>query len=67
MSSAVKSICSRSGLPGAGSNQHGGGGGGLMVDGHGAAGGSSHNGKGYGGGGYSGYLGQPGVVLISLG
>ena len=37
-----------------------------MVDGHGAAGGSSHNGKGYGGGGYSGYLGQPGVVLISL-
>ena len=37
-----------------------------MVDGHGAAGGSSYNGKGYGGGGYSGYLGQPGVVLISL-
>ena len=37
-----------------------------MVDGHGAAGGSSHNGRGYGGGGYSSDAGQPGLVLISL-
>ena len=37
-----------------------------MVDGHGAAGGSSHNGNGYGGGGYSSDSGNPGIVLISL-
>ena len=37
-----------------------------MVDGLGAAGGSSNDGEGYGGGGYSSYKGQPGVVLITL-
>ena len=37
-----------------------------MVDGHGAAGGSSHDGEGYGSGGYNPYGGQPGIVLFSL-
>ena len=37
-----------------------------MVDSHGAAGGSSNNGKGYGGGGHGSDGGQTGIVLITL-
>jgi hypothetical protein len=51
---------------GSSSSYNGGGGGGLMVDGHGAPGGDSHDGEGYGGGGCKRSYGRPGIVLASF-
>ena len=56
----------RPGLGGIAGGARGGGGGGVMVDGHGAPGGSTYDGEGYGGGGYHSYGGKPGIVLVSI-